>query len=63
MIAGPWLATKPPEKDPNVEYWRCRAESAEKEVRRLRDRLEFALMLGRAVARLVGKLKSTLGGL
>ena len=53
MIAGSWLATKPLEKDPDVEYWRCRAENAEKEVRRLRDRLEFALMLGRAVARLV----------
>lgn len=51
MIAGPWLATKPPEKDPDVEYWRRRAESAEKEVKRLRDRLDFALMLGRAAAR------------
>lgn len=51
MIAGPWLATKPPEKDPDVAYWRRRAESAEKEVKRLRDRLDFALMLGRAAAR------------
>ena len=53
MIAGPWLGTKPPEKDPDAGYWRHRAESAEKEVKRLRDRLDFALMLGRAAARLV----------
>lgn len=53
MIAGPWLATKPPEKHPGVEYWRRRAESAEKEVKRLRDRLEFALMLGHAAARVI----------
>ena len=57
MIAGPWLAMKPPEKDPDVEYWRHRTESAEKEVRRLRDRLDFALMLGRAAARLIGRKK------
>lgn len=55
MIAGDWLATKPPEKNPDVEYWRQRTERAEKEVRRLKDRLEFALILGRAVARLVEK--------
>jgi hypothetical protein len=55
MIAGDWLATKPPEKNPNVEYWRRRAENAEKEVKRLRDRLEFALWLGSVVAMQKGK--------
>ena len=44
------MFTKPERKDPEVGYWRRRAESAEKEVKRLRDRLGFALMLGRAAA-------------
>lgn len=57
MIAGDWLATKPPEKNPDAKYWRQRTERAEKEVRRLKDRLEFALMLGQAVARLAEKRK------
>lgn len=34
----------------DAEYWQRRAIVAESEVRRLNDRLEFALILGKAVA-------------
>lgn len=59
MIAGhiPGVPDIGCEDNPEVGYWRRRAEKAEKEVVRLKDRLNFALVVGRAAARIADKRK------